>query len=81
MARFSKNRQYAQYVARKDDLPYETIYRIAKMRLIDNKQPAEIARKLKVPYGAVVKIIRTKKQHNQWVDAVANLVREGLING
>jgi len=64
-----------------DDIPYETIYRIAKLSIVEKQTPLYICTELKIRYDDVVRIIQAKKQHNLWLDAIAALGREGMIDG
>lgn len=80
MPNFSKNRRYVNGISR-NDLTYKTILRIAEMRIIDKKKPAEICRELKVPYNSIIKVISAQKQNKLWVSAIADLANRGLIDG
>jgi len=75
---FTKNRSYGQRDHR-SDIPYEVVRRIAEMRLVDKMTPADITRSLNVPYSVVIGIIEARKQNSDWVDAIADLGRKGLI--
>lgn len=79
MSFFSKNRSYLAHVS--NELTYEIIYRIASMRIIDKMKPFEIAKELELPYSHVIGMIQGKKQNAQWIDAIADLARKGLIDG
>jgi hypothetical protein len=79
VASFSKNRNQGE-VSSLNNLSYETIYRIARMRIVDENTPLDISIKLKIKYIYVQRIIDAKKQHNLWLDAIATLGREGLIH-
>ena len=79
MASYSKN--YGHPRVPGQDLPYETIYRIALMSIVEKKQPREIARTLGVRYRPVMDVISARRQNSVWIDAIAALGREGLIDG
>lgn len=51
------------------------------MRIIDKMKPFEIARELDIPYRLVIGMIQGRKQNSQWIDAIADLARKGLIDG
>jgi hypothetical protein len=74
---FSKNRSYTQI---EYDLAFETIYRIARMYIVDKEVPLAISKELDISYTSVRKVIEAKKQHSLWLDAIAALGREGLID-
>ncbi len=74
---YTKHRTYAQPI--ETGLPYETIYRIARMHIVDDKSIHFISMELNIQYGIVRKIVETRQQHNIWIDAIAALGREGLI--
>lgn len=75
MSRFSK----FAHIIPIDSIPYETIYRIARLSIVDKRTPLHICNELNVKYDDVLRIIEAKKQHNLWLDAIAALGREGLI--
>lgn len=62
------------------ELPYETVYQIAKMKIVDKMTPAAISRELGVPYALVLPITTARKQHDLWISAIGSLGRQGLIN-
>jgi hypothetical protein len=77
LATFSKNR------SKIDDnikLPYETIYRIAKMYIVEKLTPLAICKDLDLNYNSVKLVISARKQQSDWLDAIASLGREGLID-
>ena len=63
------------------DVPYEKIYQIAVMYLVEKKTPMSIAQTLDLKYKDVTNIIEARRQTNMWIDAIADLGRKGLIDG
>lgn len=60
-----------------DDVPYELVYRVAKLKLIENKVQVDIVSETGVGPTEVRLLCEGKLQNGDWQTAIAQLIREG----
>lgn len=76
--RISKNPKAVQKPS-KHDFPFEIVHQIAYKLLVELKSVETTARELNLPVLRVRNIREAKSQSWDWIDAIADLGRKGLI--
>jgi len=83
MSKYSKTKGQKRRLTRsssnKITLPYEKIYQVAVMLLVDKKSIRETAKTVRLTVSQVNNIRRAQSHHSMWIEAIADLGRKGLI--